>query len=311
MESKNQAPSENQPIDSLFPRQETMGQLVWKNFKRHPMGILGTIVLLLILLFSILAFALPQDPLALDISHIMSKPTLQHFFGTDRYGRDIFTRVAYGGRISLLVGLLAMSTAVVIGTLIGGVAGFFGGAVDVILMRFTEFFLSFPQIFVLLFLSFILRESNISFLQGGIGNIVLVIGATSWMTVARLVRATFLKLRESDFVRAARSYGASNFHIIFHHILPNAFGPIIVSSTMGTAWAIIIESGLSFLGYGIQQPTPTWGNMLQEGRSTIGVYPWITFFPGAMIFLTVISLNYIGDALRDALDPHKFVGVRK
>jgi peptide/nickel transport system permease protein len=297
--------------DRTIPTQETMSQVVWKNFKRHPMGIFGIVVLLIIILFSVFAFLLPQDPLALDTTERLTKPSAIHIFGTDRYGRDIFTRIAYGGRISLMVGLLAMTAAAIIGTIIGGITGYYGGIIDVILMRLTEFFLSFPQIFVLLFLSFILRESKVNFLQGGMGNIVLVIGATSWMTVARLVRATFLKLRESEFVRAARSYGASNFHIILYHILPNAFGPIIVSSTMGTAWAIIIESGLSFLGYGIQQPTPTWGNMLQEGRSTIGVYPWITFFPGAMIFFTVISLNYIGDALRDALDPYKFVGIKK
>ncbi len=292
------------------PAQETMAQIVWRNFRRHPMGLWGAAILALIVLFCVFAFVLPQDPLKLDTTMRLQKPSAEHFFGTDRYGRDIFTRIAYGGRVSLLVGLLAMTTAAIIGTIIGGVAGYYGGTADMILMRLTDFFLSFPQIFVLLFLSFILRETKISFLQGGMGNIVLVIGATSWMVVARLVRATFLKLRTSEFVKVARSYGASHTHIIIHHILPNAFGPIIVSGTMGTAWAIIIESGLSFLGYGIQQPTPTWGNMLQEARSTIGVYPWITFFPGSMIFLTVISLNYIGDALRDALDPHKFVGLK-
>jgi peptide/nickel transport system permease protein len=161
---------------------------------------------------------------------------------------------------------------------------------------------------VLLFLSCILREARITFMQGGLGTIILVIGVTSWMTIARLVRATFLKIREQDFVRAARSYGASDWHISVRHILPNAMGPIIVSGTMGTAWAILIESGLSFLGYGIQPPTPSWGNMLQDARATMGVFPWQTFFPGLMIFLTVISLNYVGDALRDALDPYKIVG---
>jgi len=294
-----------------IPEQETMRTIVWRNFRRHPIGLFGATVLGIIILFSVFAFLLPQDPEALDTSYRLQPPSIQHFFGTDRYGRDIFTRIAYGGRVSLAVGILAMTTASIIGTIIGGLAGFYGGLIDNILMRFTDFFLSFPQLFILLFLSFILRESNITFLQGGMGNIVLVIGATSWMVVARLVRATFLKLRETDFVRAARAYGASDFHIFFFHILPNALGPIIVSGTMGTAWAIIMESGLSFLGYGIQQPTPTWGNMLQETRRSMGVYPWLTFFPGSMIFLSVISLNYLGDALRDALDPHKFVGLRR
>lgn len=292
-----------------IPEQETMLQIVWRNFRRHPLGLVGVIILGIIVLAAVFAFLLPQDPEALDTSNRLQGPSIEHIFGTDRYGRDIFTRIVYGGRVSLTVGILAMTTATIIGTILGGLAGFYGGWVDTILMRITDFFLSFPQIFILLFLSFILRESEITWLQGGMGNIVIVIGATSWMIVARLVRATFLKLRETDFIRSARAYGASDFHIFFWHILPNALGPIIVSGTMGTAWAIIIESGLSFLGYGIQQPTPTWGNMLQETRRSMGVYPWLTFFPGSMIFLTVISLNYIGDALRDALDPHKFVGV--
>jgi peptide/nickel transport system permease protein len=296
---------------SQIPEQETMLQIVWRNFRRHPLGLFGAVILGIIVFAAVFAFLLPQDPEALDTSNRLQGPTIEHIFGTDRYGRDIFTRIVYGGRVSLTVGILAMTTATIIGTILGGLAGFYGGWIDTVLMRITDFFLSFPQIFILLFLSFILRESDISWLQGGMGNIVIVIGATSWMIVARLVRATFLKLRETDFIRSARAYGASDFHIFFWHILPNALGPIIVSGTMGTAWAIIIESGLSFLGYGIQQPTPTWGNMLQETRRSMGVYPWLTFFPGSMIFLTVISLNYIGDALRDALDPHKFVGVTR
>jgi peptide/nickel transport system permease protein len=272
------------------------------------MGLVGLTMLLTITLLSVFASLSPQDPDAINNANRWQAPSLEHVFGTDKNGRDIFTRIAYGGRISLLVGILAMVTASIVGTIIGGVAGFYGGAVDNILMRFTDFFFSFPQLFVLLFLSFILRESNITFMQGGLGNIILVIGATSWMTVARLVRATFLKLRESEFVRAAKSYGSNDLHIMVRHILPNALGPVIVSATMGIAWAILTESGLSFLGYGIQPPTASWGNMLQDARSTMGVYPWQSIFPGAMIFLTVIALNYIGDALRDALDPYKFVG---
>ncbi len=295
-------------LEDQLPEQETMLHIVWRNFRRHPMGILGVILLSLIVLMSVFAFVSPYDPDALDNTNRWQTPSLEHPFGTDKNGRDILTRVAYGGRISLLVGVLAMTTASVVGTIVGGVAGYYGGAIDNGLMRFTDFFFSFPQLFVLLFLSFILRESNITFMQGGLGNIILVIGATSWMTVARLVRGAFLKLRESDFVRACRSYGSSDAHIIIRHILPNAIGPVIVSGTMGTAWAILTESGLSFLGYGIQPPTASWGNMLQDARTTMGVFPWQTVFPGAMIFLTVISLNYIGDALRDALDPYKLVG---
>ncbi len=294
-----------------IPEQESMFQIVWRNFRRHPMGLAGLSVLVLIVLMAIFAFVSPYDPSARAPQAAYAHSTLAHPFGTDRFGRDILTRVAYGGRISLVVGVLAMATATVIGTVIGGISGYYGGAIDNGLMRFTDFFLSFPTLFVLLFLSFILRESKITFLQGGLGNIILVIGVTSWMTVARLVRGTVLKLREMDFIRAARSYGASDFHIMSRHMISNVLGPIIVAATMGTAAAILVESGLSFLGYGIQEPTASWGNMLQLARTTIGVYPEQTFFPGLFIFLTVIALNYVGDALRDAFDPHKFSGVSK
>lgn len=295
-------------LDSFIPEQETMSQIVWRNYKRHPMGLVGLTIMIAICLLALFAFLLPKDPDAIDIPNRFQPPSFESIFGTDKNGRDIFTRIAYGGRISLVVGILAMVTASIIGTIIGGIAGFYGGKIDNLLMRLTDFFFSFPQLFVLLFLSFILRESNIVFMQGGLGNIIFVIGATSWMTVARLVRATFLKLRESEFVRAAKSYGSSDLHIMLRHILPNAMGPVIVSGTMGTAWAILTESGLSFLGYGIQPPTASWGNMLQDAQKSMGIYPWQSVFPGAMIFLTVIALNYIGDALRDALDPYKFTG---
>jgi peptide/nickel transport system permease protein len=295
-------------LDYQVPAQETMLKIIWRNFKRHPMALLGTSIILVIVLFSIFAFLSPYDPNEINNSNRWQTPSWQHPFGTDKNGRDILTRIAYGGRVSLVIGVLSMTTAAILGIVIGGLAGFYRGLLDNVLMRITDFFFSFPQLFVLLFLSFILRESNITFMQGGYGNIILVIGITSWMTMARLVRATFLELRESDFTRAARSYGSSDLHIMIRHILPNAMGPIIVSSTMGTAWAILTESGLSFLGYGIQPPAASWGNMLQDARATIGVYPLQTIFPGAFIFLTVIALNYMGDALRDALDPYKFVG---
>lgn len=295
-------------MDNRLPEQESMLQIVWRNFRRHPMGIFGVVLIMIIILMSVFAFVSPYDPDDIDNVNRWQTPSLEHPFGTDKNGRDILTRVAYGGRISLLVGVLAMTTASIIGLVVGGVAGYYGGVTDNLLMRLTDFFFSFPQLFVLLFLSFILRESNIAFMQGGLGNIILVIGATSWMTVARVVRGVFLKLRESDFARACRSYGSSDLHIIVRHIMPNALGPVIVSGTMGVAWAILTESGLSFLGYGIQPPTASWGNMLQDARATMGVFPWQTVFPGAMIFLTVISLNYIGDALRDALDPYKLIG---
>ena len=291
-------------------RQETMLGIIWKQYRRHPMAIVGTTILLIITLMSIFAFLWPYDPEAIDLPNRWQKPTWAHPMGTDRCGRDMMSRILYGGRISLSVGVLAMAVAVVIGTIIGSVAGYFGGTVDNLLMRFTDFFLCFPSLFILILFSFLLRQTKITFFQGGVGGIVVVIASMSWMSVARLVRASFLHLKEKEFVTAARACGASNLRIMVRHILPNAIGPIIVNATMGVAWAILTESGLSFLGYGVQPPTPSWGNILNDAQETLSLYPWLTIFPGMMIFLTVVSLNYIGDALRDALDPYSLVRMR-
>lgn len=181
---------------------------------------------------------------------------------------------------------------------------------DSLLMRATDFFLCFPQIFVLLFVSALLRQMEANRFGSGLVQVIVVIAITSWMVVARLVRASFLKLREEEFVAAARSYGAGGNRLVFVHIVPNAIGPILVAATRGVADAILIESGLSFLGYGIQPPTASWGNILQDAFTTIGSYPWLTFWPGFMIFVIVLALNYLGDALRDALDPFKVVGIK-
>lgn len=226
--------------------------------------------------------------------------------GTDALGRDLLTRVLYGGRISLVVGLLVVAISLAIGVPIGALAGFYGGRVDSILMRLTDIFLSMPAFLVLILLSAILREVDAPlFERNNVLTIGLVIGVLSWMTFARLVRAAFLTIRETDFVTAARCVGASNRRLIVTHILPNAVGPIIVEATLGLGYAIIEESGLSFLGFGIQPPTPSWGNLLSNAQEYLTKYPWLAIFPGLMIFLTIISANYIGDGLRDAFDPHK------
>ena len=282
--------------------------MVWRDFRRHPMALIGVAIVGTIALLSILAFLSPYGPESVDVANRFSPPSWQHPLGTDRSGRDVATRLLYGGRVSLTVGVAAVVTSVVLGSLAGALAGFDGGWVDKVLMRVTDAFLSFPSLFVLILLSFLLRESEIPFLSGGVASIALVIGATSWMAVARLVRATVLALREEEFVSAARSFGASDARIVLQHIAPNAAGPVIVNATMGVAWAILIESGLSFLGFGIQPPTPSWGNMLTDGQDTLSLYPWLAIFPGLMIFFTVIGINYIGDALRDALDPFKIAG---
>lgn len=279
---------------------------VWRRFRRHPGAIVGAIVLGLLALAVLLAPLSPYDPEASDLPARFQPPSWQHPMGTDALGRDLLTRVLYGGRISLVVGLLVVAISLAIGVPIGALAGFYGGRVDSILMRLTDIFLSMPAFLVLILLSAILREVDAPlFERNNVLTIGLVIGVLSWMTFARLVRAAFLTIRETDFVTAARCVGASNRRLIVTHILPNAVGPIIVEATLGLGYAIIEESGLSFLGFGIQPPTPSWGNLLSNAQEYLTKYPWLAIFPGLMIFLTIISANYIGDGLRDAFDPHK------
>ena len=279
---------------------------VWRRFRRHPGAIAGAIVLGLITLAVLLAPISPYDPEISDLAVRFQPPSWQHPMGTDALGRDLLTRVLYGGRISLLVGLLVVAISLAIGVPVGALAGFYGGRLDSILMRLTDMFLSLPAFLVLILLSPILREVDAPLIErNNVLTIGVVIGVLSWMTFARLVRAAFLTIREMDFVTAARCVGASNRRLIVTHILPNAIGPIIVEATLGLGYAIIEESGLSFLGFGIQPPTPSWGNLLSNAQEHLAKYPWLAIFPGLMIFLTIISANYIGDGLRDAFDPHK------
>jgi peptide/nickel transport system permease protein len=240
-------------------------------------------------------------------THILDKylaPSLDHPMGTDGLGRDMFIRTMDGGRVSLLIGLLAMLLSITMGTLVGAIAGFYGGMTDNLLMRTADMMLTLPTLFVAILLTQLLRAGVVPFLSAGIIPIVLVVAFTSWMRVARLVRASFLSLKEKDYVDAARAAGAGNLRIMARHILPNAMSPIIVAATLSVGAAIITESGLSYLGFGVQPPTPTWGNMLQHAQSEMDYAPWTAIFPGLFIFATVIAVNYIGDGLRDALDPH-------
>lgn len=278
---------------------------VWNRFRKHPGAIAGAIVLSIILAASILAPLSPYSPTESNIAERYQPPSLQHPMGTDALGRDLFTRVLYGGRISLSVGILVVVISLSLGITVGSVAGSFGGSVDSFLMRITDAALSLPTFLVLILLSAMMREMDMPFFkQNNVLSIALVIGLLSWMTTARLVRAIFLTQREMDYVHASQALGASGYRITMHHILPNGIGPIIVEGTLELGYAIIQESGLSFLGFGIQPPTASWGNLLSDAQGHFTQYPWLAIFPGLMIFFTIISVNYIGDGLRDAFDPY-------
>lgn len=282
---------------------------VWRRFRRHPGAIAGALVLGVIVLGALLAPLSPYEPDETNLAERLEPPSWEHPMGTDALGRDLLTRVLYGGRVSLSVGFLVMMVTLVIGIPVGTLAGYFGGRIDNILMRITDAALSLPVLMVLILLSAILREVDAPIVENNrVIAISLVIGLLSWMLVARLVRVVVLSLREREFVLAARSLGANGHNLMVWHILPNAVGVIIVEATLEIGYAILEESGLSFLGFGIQPPTPSWGNLLGSSVEHMTEYPWLAIFPGLMIFLTIISINYIGDGLRDAFDPHKFLG---
>jgi len=297
--------------DEIAPR-ESMTRIVWIRFRRHPGALAGAAVLGLLVLSMILVQFSPYDPEHSDMISRYQPPSWEHPFGTDALGRDLLTRVLYGSRISIAVGLLVVFITLLIGIPVGAVAGFFGGWLDNVLMRITDATLAFPSLLILIMLSAMLREVEFPLIERNSAlTIAIVIGILGWMTNARLVRASFLAIREMDFVTSARAVGASNLRIMRIEILPNALGPVIVESTLGMAWAIMAESGLSFLGFGVRLPTPSWGNMLGDAQDKMTLYPWLAIFPGLMIFLTIISINFIGDGLRDALDPYKVLAKKE
>jgi len=287
---------------------ENMKSIVWRRFRRHPAAIVCSAILIIILFGVIFVSLSPYDPNTSDISSRLQPPSWEHPMGTDPLGRDMLTRILYGGRISIAVALMVVAITLTIGIPIGAAAGYFGGRLDNILMRITDVALTLPSLLILILLGTILRDIQIPMLSGNsVVTIALVIGFLSWMTVARLLRAEYLSIREMEFVEAAHATGATNFRIMIRHILPNAISPIIVQSTLTLGFAIMLESGLSFLGFGIQPPTPSWGNLLNNAQEHMTLHPWLAIYPGLMIFLTVMSINYIGDALRDALDPRHII----
>ena len=275
-----------------------------RRFLAHRLAAAGLVFLVLVTLSAVFAPVLTSDPNALSASDRKAPPSIEHPFGTDEAGRDILARTIHGGRISLMVGIAATAIALAIGTLIGAVSGFFGGFVDAALMRLTDAFLCFPQLFVLIVFGTLMRTTELRVLQGNMTPIAIIIGLLSWMGLARIVRATFLSLREQDYVEAARSVGAGNTRIMLRHVLPGAIGPIVVQATLLIAVTIITESGLSYLGFGVQPPTSSWGNLLEGAKPFLQTLPVYAIAPGMMIFLTVMSINFVGDGLRDALDPH-------
>jgi peptide/nickel transport system permease protein len=284
--------------------QESMRVMTWRRFQKHKPAMISLVVLGCIIAGCILVpLVLGYDPYNNPVELRQRPPSSAHLLGTDELGRDLLMRIWVGGRVSLVIGVCAMLISILIGTLIGAVAGFYGGLIDNLLMRFTDFMLSIPTLFILLLTAQLLRTMDIPEISGGPLPIIVIVGGLSWMGAARLVRGQFLSLREKEFVDAARVAGAKNSRIMWRHILPNAASPIIVAATLRVGAAIITESTLSFLGMGIQPPMPTWGNMLKNAQSQMILAPWIAIFPGLFIFATVISINYIGDGLRDALDP--------
>ncbi|MDC0336258.1 ABC transporter permease [Pseudodesulfovibrio sp.] len=263
---------------------------------RHALLGLGGLIVGLMSVGAVLApWLAPFDPNFINVDALLLPPSTTHLMGTDALGRDVFSRILFGGRVSLWVGFVAVGIATSIGLVLGLVSGYFGRIVDEIIMRGVDVMLCFPSFFLIL--------AVIAFLEPSLTNIMIVIGLTGWMGVARLVRAETLTIRERDYVLAARAAGAGSGRIIFRHILPNAMAPVLVSATLGVAGAILTESSLSFLGLGVQPPDASWGNMLLEGKEVLGIAWWLSVFPGLAILFTVLGYNLLGESLRDLLDP--------
>ena len=263
---------------------------------KNPLILTGGIIVATMAFFALFAHIIaPFDPALINLDDILLPPSFEHPMGTDALGRDVFSRMLFGARISLLVGFVAVGISTLLGIFFGALAGYYGRFVDSAVMRFVDIMLAFPSFFLIL--------AVIAFLEPSIINIMIVIGLTSWMGVARLVRAEFMKQKNMDYIAAAKTQGLSDFRIIWRYLLPNSFAPIMVSFTLGVAGAVLIESGLSFLGIGVQPPTPSWGNILTDGKANIEIAWWLSLFPGLAILITVLGYNLFGEGLRDALDP--------
>lgn len=268
---------------------------IWKELKKNKVAMVSVVLLAILIIAVLLAPLSPYDPYKLDASQKLQGISSSHWFGTDEYGRDYFTRTLYGGRVSLLVGFMSMIMTVVIGTSLGVFSGYVGGKVDMFLMSFTDIFLALPSMLLMVILN--------TFLKPGLPTLIVVLSLFSWASVARITRAETMSLKERDFVVATQNLGASNFRVIIKHIIPNILGPVIVAASLSVANAILMESSLSFLGLGVQIPRASWGSMLQGAQAHILDYPLLAIYPGVMILITVLSFNLLGDILRNALEP--------
>ncbi|MCC3355612.1 oligopeptide ABC transporter permease [Bacillus sp. REN16] len=298
MTQPNLASGNEIELQGLSSNADTLTKIMIRKFFKNKLAVIGAVLLILIILAAIFApFLTPHDPDKQDLLKRLVNPSKEHLLGTDTFGRDLLTRLLFGARISLLVGFASVAGAITIGSALGAIAGYFGGIVDAIIMRFVDIMLSIPQIFLLITL--------VTIFNPGVDKLILIFALTGWTTTARLVRGEFLSLRGREFVLASKTIGTRSFTIIFREILPNAMGPIIVAATLNVGGVILAESALSYLGLGIMPPTPSWGNMLQGAQSiTIMLNQWwVPTAPGLMILITVLCFNFVGDGLRDALDP--------
>jgi len=288
--------AERVPLAQAAPAGQGYWAIAWRRFKKHRLAMAGGVAILLFITAALLAGVLtPYTFDQIDLYNRKASPTWSHPLGTDELGHDVLTRLLYAGRISLLVGFSAALAAVILGLVVGGIAGYYGGWLDNLLMRFTDVMFSLPDLPILIIIA--------RYIGGRVDGIIFVIVIFAWMGPARLVRGELLKLRTREFTEAARALGASDTRILSRHLIPNSLAPVIVAATLTVGGAILSEAALSFLGIGIQPPTPSWGNMLQNAQDFVWTTPWLAIWPGAMIFLTVLCFNFLGDGLRDALDP--------
>jgi peptide/nickel transport system permease protein len=275
-----------------------MGKGLLKDIRRNKLALAGFIILVPMFLCAVLApLIAPYSPIQPDLKNVLAAPSFSHPFGTDTLGRDVFARVVYGSRISLLVGFVSVGIATLIGMVLGAFSGYYGGIIDEIIMRFVDLMMCFPTFFLIL--------AVIAFLEPSIWNIMVVIGLTNWMGIARLVRAEILSIKSKEYVLAAKAQGLPGRKIIFSHVLPNALAPVYVVATLGIGGAILTESALSFLGIGVQPPTASWGNILAQAKDNIEIAWWLSLYPGVAIFLTVMGYNLLGEGLSDILDPRR------